>query len=582
MNATLIAYTEKLTPTGLKIGSYSASVGDLVELDLTTNTFAVTIPATPADKSIIRLVVVKVGVGVCEVKCSGSDRFSVPTTGATSQYIDLQNANMLLQYKSSTGVWLVQSTAAPVNFANNNPGIDASTPITNADITINYSTRVLTITPQLGYFNILTDGYGKSTRFRKGIVNFPAFTNTSGSWYFYFNSDGVAVTTQSAWGVADFPFIAPVYRLLWNATLYNMSVTSANATVGATYTNNGVTFTVISTIALGTTLSLSGSGYPSASGTLTRASGTGDATISFSAFSEKVKAVSEYVENHENTISADIHEWFHLHGTVWATGFDISLNPLASGSPNADGRNSVIALTTGTNIDDNLEYSVANVQSPTAPWTQDLGNITPASLNATNGSLHQVRYQTAAGLASVLPATRFPFPWDSTTNIPQYITTTGARTPISSTNFFVVFLYASQNPRVGEAIRVITATAQFTSVVNARAYNWVDIQNSYPAMSDSERRPLYRLIFEYRSSYSSGAKYSVLRESQDLRQGSVTSTTAATGSMPASSVVVIPAGSIISTNVQSALEELDSEATARSLTYLPAINAFNKANYSGF
>lgn len=64
---------------------------------------------------------------------------------------------------------------------------------------------------------------------------------------------------------------------------YTFTVTSANATVGATYTNNGQTFTVLSTIAASTTLRMYGTGAPAASGTLTKASGTGDATIAFSA-----------------------------------------------------------------------------------------------------------------------------------------------------------------------------------------------------------------------------------------------------------------------------------------------------------
>lgn len=62
-------------------------------------------------------------------------------------------------------------------------------------------------------------------------------------------------------------------------------VTSANATVGATYTNNAQTFTVAATIAAKTFLKMtSRTGSPAASGTLTKATGTGDATITFSTF----------------------------------------------------------------------------------------------------------------------------------------------------------------------------------------------------------------------------------------------------------------------------------------------------------
>lgn len=58
------------------------------------------------------------------------------------------------------------------------------------------------------------------------------------------------------------------------------------AQVNATYTNNSVTFTILEVnITEGDgSLLLSGSGAPSASGTLTKASGNGDATISFSSF----------------------------------------------------------------------------------------------------------------------------------------------------------------------------------------------------------------------------------------------------------------------------------------------------------
>lgn len=67
---------------------------------------------------------------------------------------------------------------------------------------------------------------------------------------------------------------------------WTFTVTSANATAGATYTNNGHTYTVTGTISSGTTLLATGdAGIPQTSGTLTKASGTGDATITFSAAS---------------------------------------------------------------------------------------------------------------------------------------------------------------------------------------------------------------------------------------------------------------------------------------------------------
>ena len=69
---------------------------------------------------------------------------------------------------------------------------------------------------------------------------------------------------------------------------YSFTVASANATAGAVYSNNGETFTVSTTIVAGTTLTTtvipSNTLAPLPSGTLTLVSGTGDATITFSAF----------------------------------------------------------------------------------------------------------------------------------------------------------------------------------------------------------------------------------------------------------------------------------------------------------
>lgn len=62
------------------------------------------------------------------------------------------------------------------------------------------------------------------------------------------------------------------------------TVSSANATAGATYTNNSKTFTVQNTISADNRLVCTYTGQPtSGSGTLTKATGTGDSTISYTA-----------------------------------------------------------------------------------------------------------------------------------------------------------------------------------------------------------------------------------------------------------------------------------------------------------
>lgn len=63
---------------------------------------------------------------------------------------------------------------------------------------------------------------------------------------------------------------------------YTFVISSGSATIGATYTVSAVTYTVYATVASATQVVLSGASAPPSNGTLTKASGTGDATLTFS------------------------------------------------------------------------------------------------------------------------------------------------------------------------------------------------------------------------------------------------------------------------------------------------------------
>lgn len=89
-------------------------------------------------------------------------------------------------------------------------------------------------------------------------------------------------------------FIPPVLRKYTaNGThnkCYTFQITSGNAVAGDTYTNNAITYTVYRTVSASTIVQLHGPGAPSASGTLTRASGSGDLTLTFGAVMEPIYA----------------------------------------------------------------------------------------------------------------------------------------------------------------------------------------------------------------------------------------------------------------------------------------------------
>ncbi len=96
----------------------------------------------------------------------------------------------------------------------------------------------------------------------------------------------------------------PVRVLLYgNAirTAYTFTVTAANATIGAVYSNSTFSFGVVSTLAGGTTLLTQGANHlpPAASGTLTKVSGTGDATITYS-------SVVKYINTRANIMGSAI------------------------------------------------------------------------------------------------------------------------------------------------------------------------------------------------------------------------------------------------------------------------------------
>lgn len=100
-------------------------------------------------------------------------------------------------------------------------------------------------------------------------------------------------TTTSKWRELDH-----TWRTDWVdnteslASFYTFTITSGNATIAATYTNNGNTYTVAKTVAAGTTVVMTGPAAPAASGTLTKSAGTGDATLTFSAYSGSAYRIS--------------------------------------------------------------------------------------------------------------------------------------------------------------------------------------------------------------------------------------------------------------------------------------------------
>lgn len=114
----------KLVPTALKVANYTAVSGDLVRCNTTAGPFTVTLPAAPADGTIVGVRVVTFGAGNnLTVACGGSDALEV-TGGATSATIaGLQGK--FYQYHASDAVWIGVAIAGVTGIPNG--GTNATT-----------------------------------------------------------------------------------------------------------------------------------------------------------------------------------------------------------------------------------------------------------------------------------------------------------------------------------------------------------------------------------------------------------------------------------------------------------------------
>lgn len=177
--------------------------------------------------------------GVTDVK-NGQTFFNSTRTVATGTY-PAPSSCSTQQYHDSFGAPVTQTT----NCTNNINWIANASPVTGDDAT----------------------GYDPRT----GLSWSQALVNTAGTPTF-------SATTNSGW--------------TWDGST-TFTITAGSATAGATYTNNGQTFTVVTTISSGTSLNTTGTGLPAASGTLTYVAGGGANTsnLTFSAYTGTNAAV---------------------------------------------------------------------------------------------------------------------------------------------------------------------------------------------------------------------------------------------------------------------------------------------------
>lgn len=114
----------------------------------------------------------------------------------------------------------------------------------------------------------------------------------SGSYALYTNGESLTIVSDGAnWRIVNrvtqTGWISAGTLSLTSTSSYTFTISSATVVAGDTYSNNGQTFTV-TTSGTVTSMPTSGTGAPAASGTLTRVSGTGPSTLTFSSVASSV------------------------------------------------------------------------------------------------------------------------------------------------------------------------------------------------------------------------------------------------------------------------------------------------------
>lgn len=100
-------------PTLVKTSAYTAAGNDLVPVDLSAGSVAITLPSAPADKTQIAVQVVATGSSnSCSVLTGGTDVFD-KTGGSTSKTLSLLGEYAVLEYKATGAIWYLISSGAP-------------------------------------------------------------------------------------------------------------------------------------------------------------------------------------------------------------------------------------------------------------------------------------------------------------------------------------------------------------------------------------------------------------------------------------------------------------------------------------
>jgi hypothetical protein len=162
-----------------------------------------------------------------------------------------------------------------------------------------------------------------------------------------------------------------------NGYAFTVTAVTTAPIIGAVYSNNGYNYTVIATVkAVGTNVAMVGAGPPLTSGTLTKQSGTGDGTLTFSAVTAYSNPIGVTVS--ATTTAPAIGTTYSNNGNVYtvisdvvATGTLVALS--GNGLPNVNATLTKVGAGTG---DATMTVSAVSYSYPNWVWDKNAPSAT--------------------------------------------------------------------------------------------------------------------------------------------------------------------------------------------------------------
>lgn len=112
--AAAAGYSPTMTTAAIKTVAYTAAAFEIVPVDATSASVAITLPTSPADKTRVTVKKIDASANTITIAAGGTAVFN-KAGGATSLTLSLQNQSTTIQYQAAAGLWYVVAGDLPLS-----------------------------------------------------------------------------------------------------------------------------------------------------------------------------------------------------------------------------------------------------------------------------------------------------------------------------------------------------------------------------------------------------------------------------------------------------------------------------------